>query len=136
MKIFQPDGTTLAVELGNTQPTGGYLVESFTTGGRTRRRITVSSPVVDYEWEITSALNTPTLQLVVFVEAPTTAALRSRVDALVAAVETPGFHVEDTVTGRRWVCWPADSSAPAPDPGSGHLWTEVTFTIPARQESS
>jgi hypothetical protein len=128
--INNPAGTQV-LELGDNGLVSGYVVSVYDEADRTWRRITTDSPFVHDVFPITETLDGRTLTLSVVVTGPDWATISTRVDALLDAVEVPGWQLE--VGGVTWVCRPADSSAPMPARGTNADFRRVTLTFPVRQ---
>ncbi len=132
MKVLNPDGVTVEVEMGDERPVGGYLVTSYDEGSRTWRRQSTASPYVDGEFETAAALAGRVVTVSVFIQAANWAAVSVLHEALLDAVEVSGWWLEVNA-GKTWLCRVADSASPMPPAGENSTWREVTLTIPVTQ---
>lgn len=130
MRILDPAGVEVLV-VGDNAAVGGYIVDVYDEGDRSWRRIETDSPFVHGTFPITETLDGRSLILSVVVTGPDWATITGRVDALLDAVEVPGWRLE--VGGKTWVCRPAASSAPLPPMGMNSDHRRVTLTFPVRQ---
>jgi hypothetical protein len=130
MIVANPAGTTV-LTLGDSASVGGYLVTAYDEGSRSWRRVTTSSPRVDGEFDVASALGRTTLTLEVFISGTSWADIRTKHRALLAAVEVTGWilNVDGSVL---WRCEKADSASPTPGLGMNSDGRLVTLTIPAQ----
>jgi hypothetical protein len=131
MIVRDPDGVEV-LEIGDEEISAdGYVAEVYDEGERTWKRITADSPFVHGDFEVISSLAGRTLTLSVVATGSSWATITSRVDALLDAVEVPGWQLE--VGGVTWVCRPADSRAPLTEVGMNGNGRRVTLTFPVQQ---
>lgn len=130
MKIRDSEGV-LVLTLGDSAHVGGYLVtDEYRPGARVWRRTTTSAPRVDYEFELTKARANVSTTLAVDVIGANEAEVKTRVDALLDAVEGDLWllDVDGDGTSDVWLCDAADSEVTRYPDGS----RSVVLTIPAR----
>jgi hypothetical protein len=130
VRILDPDGVEVLV-IGDNAVVDSYVAEVYDEGERTWRRITTDSPFVHGTFPIIETLDGRGLALSVVVTGPDWATITARVDALLDAVEVPGWQLE--VGGKTWACRPADSTSPVPPMGTNSSWRRVSLTFPVRQ---
>jgi hypothetical protein len=128
--IADPESVTV-LTLGDDESVGGYVVTAYDEGTRSWRRITTSSPRVDGEFDVASALGRTTLTLEVFISGTSWADIRTKHRALLAAVEVTGW-ILDVDGSVLWRCEKADSTSPTPGLGMNSDGRLVTLTIPAQ----
>ena len=131
MIVRTPAGVEV-MEIGDDEVSAdGYVGEVYDEGERTWRRVTAESPFVHGDFEVIASLAGRTMSLSVLAVGTDWATATAKVDALLDAVEVPGWQLE--VGSVTWVCRPADSRAPLTGLGMNATSRRVTLTFPVQQ---
>jgi len=129
---FRNSAGTLVLDLSST---GYEMVEDgVNIGGRAWRRVTVSSPFVDGNHEVSSVLDSRTAEVTVRLIGSTWAAVQALYAALMAAVEASSWLLEVEIDGVSEVyrASPADSVAGTTTVEITHAFRTVSLTIPVQ----
>lgn len=128
--IIRDSAGVEVLELGDNAFVGGYLAKDYDEGDRTHRRVTTEAARVNSAFDVAVSLNRARLTLTVEIEGASHAEIRSRRNALLAAVEVMDW-ILDVGDGISWRCGVADSRSPRYKNAPATLSREVVLTIPA-----